>query len=73
MSADKNIVEQVFTVPGLAAHLDLDESTIWRLIKEGAFCTVYQLRARNTTRIPAHAVNRWLATRVVTPPLEAGA
>ena len=64
--SNKNVVEEIFTVPQLAERLSLDVSTVWRMIGRGEFHPVYRLTGRRSTRIPASAVNKFLATRTVT-------
>lgn len=62
MSSPRNILEEQFTVPQLAERLSVDDSTVWRWISAGEFKPVYRL-GRRVTRIPASAVNRFLAKR----------
>jgi len=60
MSQAAKSVEQHYSVAQVAALLGIRASTVWRRVKSGEIQPVLKLGHR-TVRIPARAVNRWLA------------
>jgi excisionase family DNA binding protein len=58
-------VEEQYSAAQVAKLCGVDESTVWRWIGAGKIKPVRKL-GRRITRIPASAVNRFLAERTVT-------
>lgn len=57
-------VEEQLSVPQVAERLGVEQSTVWRWIAAGKIKPVRKLGHR-ITRVPASAVNRFLAERTV--------
>lgn len=58
MNARKQLEEQL-SVAEVASRIGVDESTVWRWIRQGKIKPVRKL-GRRITRVPASAVNRFL-------------
>ena len=58
-------LEEILTIPQVAERLHVDVSTVWRLVKRGAFDRVVRLTGHKSTRIPAGSVQKFVASRTI--------